>query len=165
MRDARALEPLVQLLECPDRPLAIIAARGLGRIGDARAVPHLLAVLGDGDTLVSRLPAFPGWREVLVHRPDLRLDEETALRQSALVSLAQLGAGEVLPTLHALLGHEDRYVRAWAASLLVPVGNKDTLRRLRALERQTPMHRRRKLWNARRRLERRLGRAHSNTLR
>ena len=70
LKDVRAVEPLIPLLE--DHEINYKVAWALGEIGDARAIPPLMAALGNRDALV---------------------------RVSAIQALVTLGATEAVPKL------------------------------------------------------------------
>jgi len=58
LRDARAVEPLVQALQDADVQTAIYAAWALGRIGDARAAPALVPLLEHEDPGLRKVAAY-----------------------------------------------------------------------------------------------------------
>ena len=155
--DGRAVEPLAGLLD--DRRTQIPATLALGRIGDERAIPALLDVLGDQDEFATRIVNdFPGWLQFVRHprrtSEAMRWDHEMSLRGNALSSLASLRAREVLPLIVKLLAHEDLWIRAWGAELAARIGDPVAIAPVRAAERRTPFRQRRRIRKARRQLER-----------
>lgn len=155
--DGRAVEPLVDLLS--DSRTQLPAAIALGQIGDVRAIPALLDVLGDQDEFAARIVQdFPGWLRLIRHPigtfEAMGEDHEMNLRGKALSSLASLRAREVLPLIVRLLAHEDPWIRAWAAELAERIGDPVAIPPVRAAERRTPLHQRRRIRKARRQLER-----------
>jgi HEAT repeat protein len=101
------------------------AAAALGRIGDAAAVPGLLAALRDADWRVCRAaawalgeigaPAVPGLLAAL-------RDESWQVREAAAEALGEIGA-PVVPGLLAALGDTNADVREAAAAALGKIGD------------------------------------------
>ncbi len=79
LKAKEAVEPLIQVLDAPDKILRVKAVQALGEIGDARAVPALLELL---------------------HQPEPRLRSEVAQ------ALGKLGDPRAIPELIPLLGEE-----------------------------------------------------------
>jgi len=48
LKDARALEPLLDLFQCGESATCTAAAQALGKLGDSRALPPLLSILSTG---------------------------------------------------------------------------------------------------------------------
>lgn len=155
--DGRAVEPLAALLDDPD--MQVSATIALGRIGDERAIPALLDVLGDQDEFGARIvQPFPGLLPFVRHPiatfKAMAADKEMNLRGKALSSLASLRAREVVPLVVKLLDHEDPWIRAWAAECAARIGDPVAIAPVRAAERRTRWHGRRRIRKARRQLER-----------
>jgi HEAT repeat protein len=89
MGSSRAVPALVRRLRDPEPEVRVAAARSLGRLGAAGAVQPLAETLADGS-----VPA--------------------TLAGQALLEIGDAG----LPSLHALLGHEEQAVRAGATELV-----------------------------------------------
>jgi HEAT repeat protein len=80
LHEARAVQPLIELLgRAVDAALLMQAARGLGELGDQRAVPGLAHLLADGG------------------RPFVA-------RRAAALALGRLGGAEAIHALEAALG-------------------------------------------------------------
>lgn len=155
--DERAVPALTKLLlDDPDEHARIAGARALGAIGDRRAIPALLNVLGDGDDLVRRVRTV--WLRTIIEEGLEQLQEPgVALRMWALESLAKLQAKQILPVLAALLKHDDRHQRRHAAQLLAALGDAHGIELLREAEKNEPLWRRkpfRRALEQRERLER-----------
>ena len=93
-RDAAAVEPLVELLGSPSHHNRRAAAEALGRIGDASAVPPLLAALREpGDRALEHSLTF-----ALIEIGDADstgrglADGSPSVRRAALIALDQMGA-------------------------------------------------------------------------
>jgi hypothetical protein len=84
------------------------AARTLGQLRDARAVPLLVALLRDPDveTVVPSALATIGDRRAIAPLIDLLDDDDPSMRVLAIYALEDLRAREALPRLRALLGDE-----------------------------------------------------------
>ncbi len=106
-RDAQSMERLIALLAAPDATphLARVAAEALGRIGDRRAVPGLLAAAAanKNDRFLEHALVF-----ALIEIGDapattagLREDGGTPMRRAALLALGEM-KGEVLPAVKVI---------------------------------------------------------------
>lgn len=84
-QDSQSITPLVEALRSGEERLAIDAAKALGRIGDATAVPALLQVL------TQSLPSRP--EELPITTPD----EWSAV--AAAVALGKIGDTQAMPAL------------------------------------------------------------------
>jgi HEAT repeat protein len=88
--DARAVEPLVALLDDDDRDLQVVAAGALARLGDRRAFEPLLRLIGDRDLSV---------------------------RQAAIGALNSIGHPDMSARMRTLLGDGDPRVRESAVKI------------------------------------------------
>jgi HEAT repeat protein len=101
------------------------AARALRRIGDAAAVPGLLAALGDANADVRRAAAALGEIGYAAAVPGLLAaldDAEARVREAAAAALREIGYAAAVPGLLAALGDADWRVRRAAAAALGQIG-------------------------------------------
>jgi HEAT repeat protein len=93
--DARALDPLVAVLQDPDPLVRAVAASALGRIGDARALDPLVAVLQDPDPSVRQaaVHALGKMGDARAVKPLTKVlkDHSHEVQQSAVEALMKLG--------------------------------------------------------------------------
>ncbi len=122
----RALPELGRLLRDRDREVRIVAARALGKLGGAGAVPFLLASLEKPRPLPMSIVTMalmhigpPGVDEM---REGLRAPSARAREASAEV-LGQFGAATALEELIDSLADPDDHVRARSASALGRIGS------------------------------------------
>jgi HEAT repeat protein len=102
------------------------AARALRRIGDAAAVPGLLAALGDANADVRRAAAALGEIGDAAAVPGLLAalgDADEDVRQVAAAALREIGDAAAVPGLLAALGDADANVREAAAAALGEIGD------------------------------------------
>ena len=112
------------------------AARALRRIGDAAAVPGLLAALGDANADVRRAAAALGEIGYAAAVPWLLAaldDAEARVREAAAKALGQIGDAAAVPGLLAALGDAEANVREAAAAALGQIGAPAVPRLLAAL--------------------------------
>jgi HEAT repeat protein len=132
MGDARAVEPLLEVLTDPDRDVRIGAANALGQIGDLSAVEPLLGSLRDEDPGVreAAVGAFCRLGGALGEHFDSRAiaplieslkDGYAAVREGAAGALGKMGPPAVMPLLDALRD-PDGAVRKGASEALVKIG-------------------------------------------
>ena len=138
LKDPKAVWPLISVLEGRDPVLAAKAIRALGEIGDVRAVPGLLPILGDGQAVEGDTFAR------LAAHTLRRLGEEDrvqAFGQAVKGDVEPLKrvAGEYRPQLSralvTALGDTDGSVIANAAAALASLGAVEALPSLRAVVR------------------------------
>ena len=138
--DARAgaeVDTLARDLEDRDPAVRDRAARALGDLRDAGAIPALVAALADGRVgrgAVWALTQFTDRRLVAPLVGALSLPDATA-RALAAGKLAELGDRAAVPALVATLADEDEHVREEAARALGCLGDRGALEPLlRALQ-------------------------------
>jgi len=118
LRDARALEPLVQALRDADVQTAAYAAWALGRLGDARAAPALVPLLEHEDPALRKVAAYAlGPLDDPASLPALRgllHDPVEDVAWNAALALARRGDRSGLPLLARMLdrAYLDRVQRA-----------------------------------------------------
>lgn len=104
LRELRAVDLIVELLNDPLPSVRTEAAMALGKIGEQSAMPGLITALSDGDD---------------------------AVRMAAAKSLGRLGDRAAVPKLVAALADENAWVRMAAARSLARVGDRNALVPLR----------------------------------
>jgi HEAT repeat protein len=143
--DARAVEPLLPLLEDPATSVRRAAAEALGRLGDLRAVDALIGALADGDedarTAAGQALERLGWRpegasagaywvaigqwdqavRAQAVEPLIRAlqDHAASVREHASTALGSIGDARAIAPLSAVLSDRDIGVARAAARALV----------------------------------------------
>lgn len=134
LADPRSVEPLIGCLTSPNWVLRMYAAKGLGIIGDERAVMPLVpllidsvkAVRADTTDAMSRIgrPALPTLIAALRH-------QEWLMRLQACEALGRLGVEEAVePLCQVMLNDRDTAVRQDAAKALGCIGSSVALEAL-----------------------------------
>lgn len=126
--DPTCLATLLHTLQAGEAEMRGIAAVGLGKIKDRRAVEPLMAALSDDD---DTLRANAAWalgelKESRAVEPILMLlkDEWSYPRQQAAVALGKIGGPQAVDGLIAALAHPDMHVRAAAIESLGRIGDR-----------------------------------------
>ena len=123
--DARAVEPLVELLQDAEKLIRIEAATALGQLHDLRAVKPLIVVLGTDYALSSAAAKSLGQLgdsravEPLIHMLD---DCYECGREAAAEALGRLRDERAVPHLLKALNNEDMATRRIAAQALGQIG-------------------------------------------
>ena len=125
--DARAVGPLITVLNDSWPDVRGAAAEVLGTIGDPRAVDPLVAALGDSDAAVRRASAEalgtigdPRAVEPLVATIS---DSNAAVRGTSTKALRSIGDPRAVELLIAALNHSDQAVSSAAAKALGNIGD------------------------------------------
>ena len=124
LRDERAVEPLIAVLQDKDRTLNRFAARSLGDIGDRRAVEPLIAVLQNKDDNLSMWAteslgkigdrrAVEPLIKAVEGKPPSGTNREKAIR-----ALGKIGDSRAIPPLVRLLESESLLEREAATEVL-----------------------------------------------
>jgi vesicle coat complex subunit len=132
------VEELIALLDDSDRQVRREAARALGEIGDARAIPALINKLHDPaadmvEEAAEGLGRIPNPRSLncLI---ELLQDERPLARKSAAIALGEMGDERAQEPLQKMLEHErDPVVFVAAAEALSKIGGHRVLHILRRL--------------------------------
>jgi HEAT repeat protein len=127
IKDKRAFEPLVMLLCDPTgRWLREEAVRGLGRLGDVRALPYLAISLADvTDNLqYSSAVALGDIKHELAILPLIvaMSDVDNLVRNAASLAITRIGKPAVKPLIYAL-SHPNKYLRTRIAYALGQIGD------------------------------------------
>lgn len=132
---AAAIDPLIAYVTGPFRHGRNMAARSLGLIGDARAIPTLTRLLHDEDEIVRSVAAWAlgeiGDAAVIPHLISATRDQRQCVRNRAAASLQQLGHLPPTPVapdpalvrqLISQLSSRSEFSRNRASQLLIRMG-------------------------------------------
>jgi len=122
--DARAVEPLISVLESTNEEMRKSAAYALGEIGDDRAVEPLIDALQDQETGSSAARALGDIGNVRAVEPLIAAirDRNEYIRNSAAYALGKIGDGRAVESLIDALKDKSLDVRRVAAKALDELG-------------------------------------------
>jgi aminopeptidase N len=133
-RDERALDALIAGVATPswNETIAAGALRGLGHLGDARALPLILAALDPSSPEAMRRAAVASAVQLALHVNELRTavvdavdgalrDPGYLVRMSALAAAERLEDARLLPALDRMAGNDDGRERRDAAEAAIRV--------------------------------------------
>ncbi|MCZ7546907.1 MAG: HEAT repeat domain-containing protein [Anaerolineae bacterium] len=123
IRDARAVEPLINALRDANGRVRIAAAHALGRIGDVRAIEPLIVALRDKQHIDSYVEALGLFGEPAVE-PLVKVilkTEDASIRQAATEALKLIGKPAASPLI-AVLNNANWSVREKALDALIQMG-------------------------------------------
>ena len=118
------------------------AARILGRLRDARAIPHLVALAHDPEEHV-RFDVFLALGRLKTSEVDVLfegvMDSSALVRMAAAEALGRVGDTAAIPKLREVLdGDRDKYVRLNAAEALAMLGDQNVRARVPEVVRGVP---------------------------
>jgi HEAT repeat protein len=126
IKDARAVELIIESLKDPDRIVRMAAARSLGRIGDPQAIQALTVALKDADPAVrsNAARALGGMKDVRTIEPLIAslLDQNADVRSAAVDALSKTKNPRVIKTLVAFLNDRDDPYRSMARKAAKAMG-------------------------------------------
>lgn len=125
---------LAEQLQAEDLETRLAAAVALGRIGDRRATPALIATLEDREVAVAAAGALARIGDAAAFEPLLGLlsDSQPAVRQSAVAALNSIGHPEMPERILRLLDADDPAVRESALKIAGYFGYATCLERVLA---------------------------------
>jgi len=122
-----AIDPLIAALACPRLRTRIWAAQILGKIGDRRAVPHLVGQLDVEEPnvrqTISEALGYIGDPDAIPPLSRLLEDPAEDVQISAARALGYIGHEQAVPGLISALTDEEYSVRSVVANALIEIGS------------------------------------------
>ncbi|MDH4163981.1 MAG: HEAT repeat domain-containing protein [Nitrospirota bacterium] len=148
-RDARAVEPILTLLQSEKEHVRAAAARALGTLRDKRAIGPLAALLKDPDIYVQDR-AVAALRKIYPHFPEAQFapiienrfralkHSEAGVRRVAAYDFGLMEEQSAVPALIDAIGDRDHEVSEKAISALGEIGDRRAIKPLLAIMQKHP---------------------------
>jgi len=131
---AKAVEPLIAVLNNRNHPAREYAARELGMLQDSRAVQPLIEALKDENQKVRSNAALAlyNYKDLSALNPLIKLlkDNQSTVRRNAAITLGKLGDTRALLPLTYVLTDKEKIVRSAAAYSLMLLGDERAIKPL-----------------------------------